>query len=190
MAENETKKEETKEEPKEEKKEEKKWSERTTKLVALTALLLAICATFSSLKAGGLSNAAILAQSQASDQWAYYQAKSLKENTYKVQLDQIKLHEGQFNPEEAAKVEAAYQKKIDEYKAEEKEISEQAKALEATRDRSLELRKGFSSGLTYLQIAILLASLTALIKQMMFWYASIVVGLIGMYYFFSTLMIM
>lgn len=51
---------------------EKKLSDRQTKLVALTALLLAICATFSSLKAGGLSNAAILAQSQASDQWAYY----------------------------------------------------------------------------------------------------------------------
>ena len=44
---------------------EKKLSDRQTKLVALTALLLAICATFSSLKAGGLSNAAILAQSQA-----------------------------------------------------------------------------------------------------------------------------
>ena len=76
---------------------EKKLSDRQTKLVALTALLLAICATFSSLKAGGLSNAAILAQSQASDQWAYYQAKSLKENTYKVQMDAIKLHKGQFD---------------------------------------------------------------------------------------------
>jgi len=146
---------------------EKKLSDRQTKLVALTALLLAICATFSSLKAGGLSNAAILAQSQASDQWAYYQAKSLKENTYKVQMDAIKLHKGQFDTAQAEKIAAGYQ-----------------------RDRSLELRKGFSSGLTYLQIAILLASLTALVKQIMFWYASIVVGVIGAYYFFSTMMLM
>ena len=69
-------------------------------------------------------------------------------------------------------------------------MSETAKGLEAKRDHSLELRTGFSSGLTYLQIAILLASLTALVKQIMFWYASIVVGAIGAYYFFSTLMLM
>ena len=169
---------------------EKKFSDRQMKLVALTALLLAICATFSSLKAGGLTNAAILAQSQASDQWAYYQAKSLKENTYKVQIDQIKLHEDQFNREQADKTIAKYQAKIEQYKQEEQEISETAKGLEAKRDHSLELRTGFSSGLTYLQIAILLASLTALVKQIMFWYASIVVGAIGAYYFFSTLMLM
>ena len=169
---------------------EEKWSPRTTKLVALTALLLAICATFSSLKAGGLTNQAILAQAQASDQWAYYQAKSLKENTYKVQLDAIKLHEGQFDSETAQKVAAGYQEKITTYKQEEKEISEKAKELEAKRDRSLELRVGFANGLTYLQIAILLTSLTALIKQLMFWYAGLVVGAIGAYYFFATLMLM
>ena len=45
-------------------------------------------------------------------------------------------------------------------------------------------------GFGVFQIAILLASLTALVKQIMFWYASIVVGAIGAYYFFSTLMLM
>ena len=91
---------------------EKKLSDRQTKLVALTALLLAICATFSSLKAGGLSNAAILAQSQASDQWAYYQAKSLKENTYKVQMDAIKLHKGQFDTARRKKSRRAIRKRL------------------------------------------------------------------------------
>ena len=74
---------EEKETPKEEKR-EKEFSKRTTQLIALTALILAVCATFSSLKAGGFSSRAILAQNQASDGWAYYQAKSLKQNTYKV----------------------------------------------------------------------------------------------------------
>ena len=62
----------------EEKKDEKQeWSKRTTQLVSLMALFLAVCATFASLKSGGANNTAILSQSQASDQWAYYQAKSL-----------------------------------------------------------------------------------------------------------------
>ncbi|MGN0940839.1 MAG: DUF4337 domain-containing protein [Selenomonadaceae bacterium] len=174
----------------EKKDEGKKWSERTTQLVALTALLLAICATFSTLKAGGFTNAGILAQNQASDMWAFYQAKSLKENIYKTQIQEITLNQRNLDSEAAEKTIEKYQQKVDEYKDEEKDISEKAKALEAKRDRSLELRTGFSQGLTYLQIAILLSSLAALIKLIYFWYASLAIGAVGVFYFVSTLMVM
>ena len=46
----------------------------------------------------------------------------------------------------------------------------------------------FAGALTYLQIAILLSSLAALVKQVYFWYISIGVGAIGIYYFVSTLL--
>ena len=91
----ENKKEETTAEPEEKK--EKEFSKRVTQLIALSALVLAICATFSSLKAGAFSSKAILAQNAASNGWAYYQSKSLKENTYKVQLDQMRLN-GALDP--------------------------------------------------------------------------------------------
>ena len=59
----------------------KDFSKRTNQLIALTALVLAICATFASLYAGANASKGILAQSQASDGWAYYQAKSIKERS-------------------------------------------------------------------------------------------------------------
>ena len=167
---------------------EKEFSKRTTQLIALSALVLAICATFSSLKAGAFSSKAILAQNAASNGWAYYQAKSLKENTYKVQIDQMKLAAATLDPEETPKLMEKYQKTVDRYKAEEKEIMADARAAEETRDKSLELNKGFAGALTFLQIAILMVSLAGLVKQIWFWYAGLVVGAVGIFQFATMMM--
>ena len=173
--------------PGQEEKKEKEFSKRTTQLIALSALVLAICATFSSLKAGAFSSKAILAQNAASNGWAYYQSKSLKENTYKVQLDQMKLAAASLDPVETPKLMEKYQLTVDRYKAEEKEIMQEARAAEATRDHALELNKGFAGALTFLQIAILMVSLAGLVKQIWFWYAGLAVGAVGVFQF-ATMM--
>ena len=129
----------------------------------------------------------ILAQNQASDGWAYYQAKSLKQNTYKVQIDHMKMNPS-LDAEQKAKLIDKYQKTVDRYEEEQKEISEKAKASETARDRFLVLYGSFAGALTYLQIAILLSSLAALVKQIYFWYVSIGVGAVGIYFFVSTLL--
>jgi hypothetical protein len=50
------------------------WAER----VALTTALLAVCAAITGLFATSYSDHAILAKVEASDRWAYYQAKGIK----------------------------------------------------------------------------------------------------------------
>ena len=170
-----------------EEKKEKEFSKRVTQLIALSALVLAICATFSSLKAGAFSSKAILAQNAASNGWAYYQAKSLKENTYKVQIDHMKMN-GSLDPEQKEKLMKKYQETVDRYKAEEKEIMQEARAAEERRDKSLELNKGFAGALTFLQIAILMVSLAGLVKQIWFWYAGLVVGVVGIFQFATMMM--
>ena len=69
----------------------KKWKDRIPTLIAITTLILAVCATLASFKAGGYSTKMVLAQSQASDQWAFYQAKSIKETAYQTQRDTMEL---------------------------------------------------------------------------------------------------
>ena len=170
-----------------EEKKEKEFSKRTTQLIALSALVLAICATFSSLKAGAFSSKAILAQNAASNGWAYYQSKSLKENTYKVQIDHMKIN-GALDSTEKEKLMKKYQETVDRYKAEEKEIMKDARAAEETRDKALELNKGFAGALTFLQIAILMVSLAGLVKQIWFWYAGLVVGVVGIFQFAAMMM--
>ena len=166
---------------------EREFSKRVTQLIALSALVLAICATFSSLKAGAYSSKAILAQNAASNGWAYYQAKSLKENTFKVQIDHMKMN-GALDAAEKDKLMKKYQETVDRYKAEQKEIMQEARAAEERRDKSLELNKGFAGALTFLQIAILMVSLAGLVKQIWFWYAGLAVGAVGIFQFATMMM--
>ena len=156
--------------------------------MALTALFLAICATFSSLKAGAFASKGILAQNQASDGWAYYQAKSLKQNTYQIQLDELELKTDVADAEKVKALKEKYKERIDRYEAEQKEISAEAKEKEAQRDHFLELNRSFAGAVTLLQIAILLVSLAALVKQRPFWYIGMVIGAFGVYQFVTSLM--
>ena len=41
--------------------------------LALTTVILAVCATLSTFKGGGYSTHSVISQAQASDQWAYFQ---------------------------------------------------------------------------------------------------------------------
>ena len=66
--------------------------------------------------------------------------------------------------------------------------SQDARAAEETRDKSLELNKGFAGALTFLQIAILMVSLAGLVKQIWFWYAGLIVGAVGVFQFAAMMM--
>src|SRR4051794_23626880 len=46
--------------------------------VAVSSAILAVCAAISALLAGHHANEAMLEQMQATDQWAFYQAKGIK----------------------------------------------------------------------------------------------------------------
>ncbi len=59
-------------------------------LLALTTVILAVCATLATFKGGGHSTRTVLSQSQASDQWAYYQAKGIKGNLYEVEAMRLR----------------------------------------------------------------------------------------------------
>ena len=166
----------------------KEFSKRTNQLIALTALVLAICATFASLYAGANASKGILAQSQASDGWAYYQAKSIKEELYKMQLESLQVDPPlNVDPTQLKVLEQKYQQTINRYDGEQAQIRKEANQKEADRDHFLELNKGFAGALTYLQIAILLTSLAGLMKQIYFWYAGIVIGAFGIFNFVTTM---
>ena len=166
----------------------KDFSKRTNQLIALTALVLAICATFSSLYAGANSSKGILAQSQASDGWAYYQAKSIKEEIYKMQLEELEVDPPlNVDPEKLNVLKQKYQQTIDRYNTEQVDIRKEANQKEEDRDHFLALNKGFAGALTYLQIAIMLVSLAGLLKQIYFWYAGIAVGAFGIFNFIMTM---
>jgi hypothetical protein len=127
-----------------------------------------------------------MSQTQASDQWAYYQAKSIKGYIYEVQRDKLALERKAL----AGKVAADYDAKIDDYsgkiakyEGEKSAIQKEAKRYEEIRNDAQKHSQIFGIAVIYLQIAILLSSIAALIKKKLVWYAGVGVGLIGIVYF-------
>jgi len=164
--------------------EEKK--EKWLNYLALSTVILAVCATLSTFKGGGFSTRSLLNQSKASDQWAFYQSKSLKGYMFEMQCDNMELQKGQLPaaviPSYQAKIDA-YQKKIKQYEQEKAEIKAQAESFEKERDQNKEHSNIFGIAVIFLQVSILLSSIAALIKKRLIWYVSMAIGCFGVFYF-------
>jgi len=59
--------------------------------VALGTAILAVTLAFASVGGNDAAKKMMLAQQQASNQWAYYQAKVIREHLYRVQAEQVEL---------------------------------------------------------------------------------------------------
>lgn len=168
--------------------EEKK--EKWLNYVALMTVVLAVCATLSTFKAGGYSTRSVLSQTQASDQWAYFQSKSIKSYLYELQKEKLELDiklAGARVPkamaEDYGKKIEAYGKKIKKYDEEKAKIEKDAKALEAVRDDAQRHSRVFGMAVIFLQLAIVLSSISALLKKKPIWVLGLLLGVVGMIYF-------
>jgi hypothetical protein len=151
--------------------------------------IIAVLAAIAALESGTFSNQALIeknealmAQEKASDQWAYYQAKSVKATIYASQAAAVQA----ANAELATKA----QKEAERYSKEEEEISKTAKEFEKEvaekteqSATSMEHHHRFAYSVTMFQISIALAAIAALSRQKMVWYVGLVVALAGLVYF-------
>jgi hypothetical protein len=83
-----------------------------------------------------------------------------------------------------------YQKKIDsyaekakKYEIDKEEVKKKAEELEARRDDAQKHSAPFGLAAMFLQIAILLSSIAALMKQKYFWFLGMGLGCVGLVYF-------
>jgi len=160
--------------------------------LALTTVILAVCATMATFKGGGYSTKSILNQSKASDQFAFYQAKSIKGYQYEMAKEKLELELkllGAKAPKDVVaeydKKIAEYGKKVEKYDVEKADIMKVAKGFEADRDDAARHGKPFGLAVIYLQIAILLSSIAALLKKQPVWWIGLAVGSVGIVYFIN-----
>ena len=155
-----------------------------------TALLTAVYAVFLAVVSLGGNNAAkemSLSQQQASDQWAFYQAKSMRELMYHI--ERLRL-EDELAGSGGALAEAARAHKTQflqtvtagetRYAGEKKEIEDKARELERERDRYRGRDPYFDFGEVLLQIAIVLASMSILTRARTVFHASLVAAVLGL----------
>ncbi len=157
--------------------------------LALTTVIFAVCATLSTLKGGGYSSRSMMSQAQASDNWSYYQSKSIKGYVYELQREKFELDLKSIKGMSrtlAADYEkriAGYKEKIERYEKEKEEIKKKAEDLEKKRDDAALHSGAFGMAAMFLQIAILLSSIAALMKRQMFWFIGVGAGCFGLLYF-------
>jgi hypothetical protein len=158
--------------------------------LALTTVIIAVCATLATFKGGGYSTRQVLSQAKASDQWAYYQSKSVKGDLYELAASNAEL-EAQALPASLpaalhtayAKRAADYRQKVAKYGQEKRDIQAAAQQLERTRDEAQRHAAFFGIAVIFLQISILLSSIAALLKHKQVWLLGLVVGAGGIFYF-------
>lgn len=157
--------------------------------VAVTTIVFAVCATLSTFKGGQHSTRAVLSQSKATNQWAYYQAKDMKQYLHELQKDSLELAlmnagKGGGAYAEAVAVKAkAYAAKIDKYEIQKEEIKKQAEGYDAAIAQAQAHSGAFGMAIIFLQIAILLSSVAALMKLKPVWYGGMAVGVLGLVFF-------
>jgi hypothetical protein len=149
-----------------------------TRHVALTTAIFAVFLAITALGGSNAMKEMLLAQQQASDQWAFYQAKSIREHYYrgqKMRLELDLLERETLKPEIKQKYEALLKKVTAEeqrYDAEKKEIQREARKLEHERDVNRAKDPYFDYAEVLLQIAIVLSSIAILAhSRLMFTFA-------------------
>ena len=163
--------------------------EQWLKWVALTTTILAVCAAIGSLKGGGYSTQVGLMTTQESNQWSYYQAKSIKLHLSEMERDLLNI---EFIKDDVPMIKYEIQKKlkslegnIEKYSTEKEAIK--AKAEDLSNKQGVLKRHGGNFGLAvmFFQIAIMLSAIGSLLKQRAAWLFGLVIGLAGMIYFIN-----
>ena len=121
-------------------------------------------------------NEAVLKKAEASNQWSYYQAKSQKEALVKFAASIIAdPQKSEFYKQEAAR----YAKEKDEIKLEAERFEKASTAADERSQRALHPHEKLAVSMTFLQIAIALASVTALTHKRWLLYGAAGAALLG-----------
>jgi hypothetical protein len=164
------------------------------KRIALTTAILAALAAVAALKAGSTVNEALVLkteatrlQAEASDQWAYYQAKGIKAAVQAASRTAW-LAAGKPAPPN-------FEQEEKRYKQEQADIAKVARAKEHERDLKseeadhlLHAHHGFADTVALFQVSIALGAVAALTRNRLVWFGSMLVGLCGVALFAFTLL--
>ena len=157
-----------------------------TRRIALTTAIFAVLLAITSLGGNNAMKEMLLTQQQASDQWAFYQSKALREHLYKtnglrIEMDLLERGAG-MNPETKKRYETMLKNMRAEetrFGEEKKKIEEEAKQLETERDKNRSKDPYFDFAEVLLQISIVLASISILAASRQIFYFALVSASLG-----------
>jgi Domain of unknown function (DUF4337) len=142
--------------------------------IGLTMAILAVLLSVSTLLGHRAHTEEVLLETRATDQWNYFQAKNIRSHVYDADAEIANLF-----AEKGAQAAADFRVKSTQQKKDSEEI--QAEAEKLGREVAATTRKaGFYDGSElFLEVAIVLSSISLLAKSKVYWQASFLFGVAG-----------
>jgi len=143
-------------------------------MAACIGVLLAVVTIFSH----RAHTAAMIAKTEANDQWSFYQAKKMRSHTNELGLDMLNALAGEKN-KAAEEAKARYKKEKERYAGESEEIKKEAegKGSEGKHAERQALRYDLGEGL--IEIGLVLCSLYFISKKKLFPTLAVIAALAG-----------
>jgi hypothetical protein len=147
-------------------------------VVTITMAILAVLVATVSLLGHRAHTEELLHQTEATDQWAYYQAKDIRRHNYELFLDELSVFTMQ-NGQQVAKVKEKYEKEVERYGDQQKDIEAEAKKAEDEVKREGRRADRFDLGEVMLEAALVICSITLLTRNKLYWGIGLVLALVG-----------
>ena len=146
--------------------------------VSLTMAILAVLVAVVTLLGHRAHTEEILMQTRATDQWSYYQAKNMRRQNLEALEDVLTALEN-TKEERAQEVQKHFHEEIDKYRDQQKDIQSEARGLEAEVQLATRHANRFDLGEVFLEIALVVTSITLLTDNRAYWYFGLVLAVIG-----------
>jgi hypothetical protein len=140
-------------------------------LIALSTGILSALAAIAAMTAGSLANEGMVAQMRATDQWAFYQAKSTKRHLNESTATLLKAQQKTVPAELTAE--------INKLRTEQNEIQAEAQKLQSESEENLHRHELFARSVAALQVGISLGAVAALLRKPLVWYLGLGIAAIG-----------
>ena len=147
--------------------------------ISVTMAILAVLVAVVTLLGHRAHTEEVVLQAKSSDQWAYYQAKNIRRHEDEIFVDLTSI-EPTTNAAASAKLHDKYAGEAARYKDEQKEIEDKAREMEAEVDLVRKRADRFDLAEVFLEVGLVITSITLLSGRRLFWYLGMLLGVVGM----------
>jgi len=146
--------------------------------VSVTMAILAVVVAVVSLLGHRAHTEEVVLQAKASDQWAYYQAKNIRQHTDQLFTDLTSV-EPTTDAAKLAKTRDQYLAEISRYQGEKHEVETEARKLESEVAMERGRADRFDVAEVFLEVGLVVTSITLLTGRRLYWGTGVVLAVVG-----------
>ena len=146
--------------------------------VSLTMAVLAVLVATVSLLGHRSSTEEVILQNKVTDQWSYYQAKNIRLHTDELFADLAGVVASK-DTEAAARVQEKYRAEVERNREDKKELESKARELDHEFELTHSRTNRFDLGEVFLEVALVITSITLLSGRRIFWRVGLLFGAAG-----------